>query len=177
MIRKLVAAALAAVLLVIAVPAGADHLQGHYEGLVRATGCTAEVVTSDTHSAMESFYHPITHQVYVGTGYSVVYGLPEVPPHLAVIIVLHEAAHCLQWMYEDPVIFEGAVARELDADRRAADMACRLGMPGDKLLHDIMVWAYEKLGYEGDISHGTLEQRIRAGQGLESCRVRPHSAP
>lgn len=132
-------------------------------------GCTATVVTNNRVSVDNSMYSPYEHTVYIGTA-------PGVPQYVRTIIIFHEVGHCLQRqtgfdLYNDRVI------TELDADRIAADLACRYGMDGKQMLHDIFVWAKETFGYDGDAGHGTLVQRISQGELAEACQVIPIQAP
>lgn len=166
---------IAALVLVLALvsPLSATHRQEPVERLVAWTGCDATVVTSDERSAVESYFSPFTNTVYIGTGANS--HAPAVPVDLALIIILHEAAHCLQW--SEGVWFDTLVERELDADRRAADLACALGIDGARLLHDLFAWAYEVFGYEGDVDHGTMAQRISQSAGAPNCNLPLQQTP
>lgn len=139
--------------------AHANHRQAATERLVHWAGCKAPVVTSDERSVLESFYD-LGHTLYVGTDHDVPYGV-------WLIVLFHETAHCLQYQelgqameYSyavDPMAFE------LDADRHAATLVCGLGLDGPGFLHDAFVWILKVYGYDGDENHGTLAQRIHAG--------------
>jgi hypothetical protein len=165
---RLLTRLLAALLLVAlaAAPAGADHLQQPYERLVRWAGCEAVLVTDDTESATSSFYVSQLHGLFIGTR-------PDMPSDLALVIVLHEIAHCLQYQDGSAARIGRGPALELDADRRAAELACALGLDGPRLLHDLFVWAYATLGYVGDEGHGTSAERISQGAAARGACVRP----
>ncbi len=169
MLTRLLAAFL--LVLLAATAAAADHRQAPYESVVRWAGCTADLVTSDQYSAIESFYLT-DHTLYIGTGANTTAGLPAAPAAFELMILLHEIAHCLQQQERSPL--EGA-ARELDADLRAADLACAMGLDGRRLLHDLFVWAFETLDYVGDEGHGTLAERISQGEAAPACLARPQA--
>lgn len=144
------------------------------EALARWAGCRANVVTSDQVSITRSYYNYYEHTLYIGTS-------SDSPLMVRVIIVFHEIGHCLQAQdgtmtkyYNGPLQVQDI---ELDADRRAADLACRYGLPGKSLLHDVFVWAYKTFGYLGDYAHGTISQRIRQGELASACQVVPVQAP
>ncbi len=126
--------------------------------------CHATVVTSDQHSPIESFYQPLTHTLYIGTEED-----SSVPYYAGLIILLHEVGHCLQdesgWLDAHP----DTVERELDADRRSADLACGMGLDGRRLLHDTFVWAHDRFDYNGDEDHGSLAERISQGDNAQAC--------
>ena len=112
--------------------------------------------------------------VYIGTS-------AHIPPHLAVIIVLHEIGHCLQDQESVDGLYgvtmrEGQLAVELDADRRAADLACGLHLDGVALLRELFEYAQKEFDYEGDYLHGTRGERISQGERALSCRVQPRQA-
>lgn len=163
---RLLSLVLALCLAVLPGAAQADPVH-RYEALAQWAGCTALVVTSDQHSAIESYYDPREHTLYLGTGSSV--DGPQVPATLELMIALHEIGHCLQYLEGQPMVDDVTV--ELDADRRSADLACALGLDGTRLLHDLFVWAHDALGYDGDPSHGTLAQRISQAGNARACRL------
>lgn len=172
--RRLLAA-LALSLLAFAAPAWADHRQAETERLVRWAGCHAPVHTSDQVSVLASFYSPdgglyYEPGLYIGTA-------AGVPGFVRLMVTLHETGHCLQHQEGAMDAFTNMVDLELDADRRAADLACGLGLDGRALLHDLFVWAYRVFGYTGDWLHGTLAQRIEQGERASRCGVRPVEAP
>lgn len=158
------------------------HVQKSYQEILTWSGCTAQLVTNDQFPAIDSFYT---------TG--VLYGIPVMPPtiyvgtkegepphEMALIVLLHEIGHCLQYQ-ESPEALVAADMNptpeiikvwELDADRRAADLACALGYDGRGLLHDVMVWLRETHGYNGDPAHGTLSERILQGEKATACDAR-----
>jgi hypothetical protein len=100
---------------------------------------------------------------------------PGVPEAVVMAIVLHEIGHCLQdqtipefelaYMI-DPVRFE------LDADMRSADLACRRGYDGIRMMRETMDWAHDVYGYNGDSYHGTLQQRKDAGASAPACQAK-----
>jgi hypothetical protein len=167
---------LLAVLLLLSLLAGGSYASATprftLRDLVAWTGCTAEVVTSDAHGIEESFYLPEQHALYLGTA--------PAPSYVVLMVALHESAHCLQ-MQEGYLVplwtAEGSVAVELDADRRAAEMACDLGLDGARLLHDVFAWLHSEFGYDGDGSHGTIEERISQADHALGCRNVPAQAP
>lgn len=167
--KRLIAVALLSLCLV--VQADAHHKDRDYAKIIRYAGCHAKLVTSDEHSVIESYYNSENKTMYIGTQ-------PEadLPEDEALIIVLHETGHCQQdqeGLLADlaPAYFDPTpiVTLELDADRRAADMACRMGKDGRGLLRDVFIWVHDKFGYNGDYLHGTLEQRISQGRLALSC--------
>lgn len=82
-------------------------------------------------------------------------------------IFYHELGHCLQ--FEKGVRYE-APKHELEADTLGAGFACKEGMNGIKMTEELMDWFYEIEGYEGDRTHGTLEQRKAAARKAPECR-------
>lgn len=168
--KRFLALSLALVLL-LAIPASADHRQAGYEEIVRWAGCRATLYTDDTESITGSFYTSRTHALYIGT-----LDEPGLSPELARMVLYHEIGHCLQ---EQSDLFTGtsALYRELDADRWAADLACARGEDGVRLLRDLFLWAKEHYEYDGDPAHGTLEQRISAGTNAAMCRFAPPQVP
>ena len=95
---------------------------------------------------------------YTGQPVIVIINGVTVPEQHRFMIFLHELGHCLQYM--DGTIFQmEQVTRELDADGRAAQLACALHMDGPRMLDELWDWVRAEFGYEGDPSHGTLEQR------------------
>lgn len=148
-----------------ALPASAAHRYVDYHAIVGHAGCHAALTTSDEHSIFESFYAggEGRHQLYIGTAED---GTPEA---YALVVLLHEIRHCLQAQEGLFDLGLPSYVLELDADRYAADAACRLGLNGPQLLHDIFVYAQERFGYEGDSGHGTLDQRIGQGRLALSC--------
>lgn len=146
----------------------------HYAEIVQWAGCTAAVDVDPTDSIVGSFYVPGLHVMHIGTRLD-----DDVPYYTGLIVLLHETGHCLQFQADpdgqilkyrmDPSVYE------LDADRRAAEMACGLGLDGQRLLHDVMIWAHDTFGYNGDPSHGTLDQRIHADDGGDACTRRIES--
>ena len=170
--RRVFAAFLVALIVLVAFPATATHRQAPYEEIIRWARCTAALVTSDERGVVESYYAPYSHQLYVGTQ-----DRADLPQRLAEMILFHEIGHCLQ---RQAGLFDGSFSRvqiELDADRWAAEIACSLGRDGKRDLHDLFVWAKETFGYEGDPDHGTLIQRIAQGKNAALCNLPPTQAP
>lgn len=150
-------------------PSAAEHRDRKIESLMRWAGCTAALTTSDEVPIERSVYAYDEHRLYIGTQ-------PGDPENVYLGVTLHEIGHCLQ-MQEGVLLNRGSVERELDADRRAADLACAMGRDGREILHELMVWAKEKFDYDGDDSHGTSAQRIQIGREAPACRVQPTQAP
>jgi hypothetical protein len=173
MFRRLAAALLVSLLVVVG-PAVADHFQSSTERLVRWTGCTAPVHTSDAVSVLNSFYAPSDSMfgergLYIGTK-------KDTPDYVQIMVTLHEAGHCLQ--HQAGILYvTDTVTLELDADRYAADLACSLGLDGRGLLHDLFVWAFRVYGYDGDPRHGTMVERIHAGDLASRCHAPAEQAP
>lgn len=125
-----------------------------YPRVVSWAGCTARVVTDENASPAESFYVPMAHVIVVGTHEDA-----NLPYYAGLFILFHETGHCLQAQ-------DGTLERvgtgpevELDADRRASDLACGLGLDGRRIAADTWDWAHDELGYNGDPGHGTLADR------------------
>jgi hypothetical protein len=146
----------------------ASHRDLDIAATARWAGCTADLTTSDEVSIAGSAYSPDEHRLYIGTQ-------PGAPEYVYTIVALHEIGHCLQWQEESP-LRRHTPERELDADRRAADLACAMGLDGAQMLHDTMVWAKQEFDYNGDPNHGTLVERISASALAYSCRVVPQQA-
>ena len=160
----------------VAIPATATHRQEPYEALVRWATCRAELVTNDDYLTVESYYMPD------GSGHGVLYigtkDMDGLPRELSEMMLFHEIGHCLQdqaGLLSDPAI--SRVQLELDADRWAADLACGLHRDGKRLLRDLFIWTWEQFGYEGDIRHGTLAQRMAQGDNAAMCKLIPIQAP
>ena len=155
--------AVMSLLAALTIPAEASHRDFDVRGIVGHAGCRAAVVTSDQHEIWESFYDYDANQLYIGTA-------PGVPDAAMLTVLYHEIGHCLQ--FQDG-LFDGrpAILLELDADRRAADMACRAGMDGRGMLRATLKLAQEVFDYNGDFNHGTLDQRISMGRLALSCEV------
>lgn len=157
-----------ALLLLLVSPAGASRYQETPQELAKWAGCKAAVTTSDEHSIFESFYH--NDHLYIGT-------MPGETPEVYEMVILHEIGHCLQ----DQEL-EGNLDQfypydtqffELNADMRAADLACRRGQEGSRLGSLLLDRAHEKFGYNGDDNHGTLEMRRLAAMQAPACRIQP----
>jgi hypothetical protein len=65
---------------------------------------------------------------------------------------------------------------ELDADTRAAEYLCRHGIDGRSVYYDLLMYAKEHLGYEGDDGHGTLQERIDAASRAPMCKLMDKAA-
>jgi hypothetical protein len=135
-----------------------------YPSLVKWAGCHATVIADPSQPAVGSFYIPMRHVIIIGTDENA-----KEPYYAGLFIVLHETGHCLQdesgWLDKQTDI----VVVELDADRRATDLACARGLDGRKILHDTFVWARDEFGYQGDPAHGSLEQRMAQGDLAHAC--------
>lgn len=165
MFRRLISAALVCLAIFLPVRANANHLDDDTATLTRWAGCSANVVTSDRVPAIGSYYSPLEHTLYIGTS-------PEIPADAQLMVTLHEIGHCLQ-AQEGFFYGRTSVQIELDADRRSADLACSLGLDGVRMLHDLFVWAFDVYGYDGDLDHGTMVERISAAEGAPACRIQP----
>ena len=160
--------------MVMVTPLSSATLDETVVDLVAWTGCKARVVVSADHHAVESFYSPRSHALYIG--------IKSTPYPYLLMIVLHETGHCLQMQkgYLIPLYNAGGTrAVELDADRIATDLACGLNMDGPRLLRDLFDWALETYGYDGDPGHGTLADRIDQAKNALVCRLTqaPPEAP
>jgi hypothetical protein len=155
----------------VASPVLAEHRQVPHEKVIKWAGCQAQLVTSDVIPIAGSAYAPYAHTLYIGTLEAM-----DTPEFVHQIILFHEIGHCLQ--FQDGVLYEmGTPDRELDADRWAADLACAIGLDGRQMLHDVMVWAKKTFDYDGDYAHGTLQQRIEAGNMARWCEKPDFQAP
>lgn len=146
----------------------------NYPTIKEWAGCKADLELVWDRSPVTSYYiggDPGT--LVVGA-----YEDPGIPYYAGLLIFLHEVGHCLQdqdGLLGGYITQEGRVAIELDADRYAADLACRFGLDGKGLLHDLFIWARDTFGYNGDSDHGTLAQRMAQGDNAMSCAIaRPH---
>jgi hypothetical protein len=123
-------------------------------------GCKAPVVTSDDHSVLESFFDGDA--LYIGTA-------ADTPYYVWLMVMFHETAHCRQYQAGEELMSAAYALDpkpwELDADKQSAWLACSLGLDGPALLHDLFIWAYKNYGYDGDSEHGTMAERIHAGDG------------
>lgn len=164
-------AALAVALILFALPAAAGDKREEALQILKWTGCQAQLVTNEGVPALQSHYSLWSHTVFLGTA-----DYPGLIPDFEELILLHEIGHCLQ-AQEGVVLALGTVERELDADRRAADMLCARHKDGKRILHDIMVWAKRAFGYDGDPWHGTLAERIAQGENARLCMIQPPQAP
>ncbi len=170
--RSLLSRLLAAVLILTmavvapATSAVAEHADAPLLDLMDWSGCTADLVTSDEVGIESSYYDLLAHTLYIGTD-------PDRPAAVVLMVVLHEIGHCLQAQEGMLDLGLTIVEIELDADRRAADLACALHLDGAALLHDLFVWANESFGYEGDSTHGTMAERIAQGARAPACHRPP----
>lgn len=166
--RRLISAI--ALLLCLASTAEASHRDKGILRTMRWAGCHAGLLTDDSVFTLRSMYIPFIHTVAIGT-YTA-----DIPEEVVLTITLHEIGHCLQM--EDGTLYEmDDVTRELDADRRAADMLCALHWDGPRILHDLFVWAKQTVGYDGDPGHGTLAERIAQGEVAPRCKKAALQAP
>lgn len=136
----------------------------HYPQVVQWAGCHAAVAVDAESSPVESFYVPSAHTMVVGTKMD-----DSVPYYVGVFILLHETGHCLQdesgWLSKQYDI----VTVELDADRRASDLACGMGLDGRQISHDTFTWVHDTFGYDGDWNHGSLAQRMAQANAAHAC--------
>jgi hypothetical protein len=165
---KLLALGLAALFALL--PAAGLANQPTVEDLVRWAGCQANVVTSDQEMYYSSQYNPSTHTLYIGLQ-------GDIPEDYLIAVTFHEIAHCLQDM-------EGAfrfpyrqIDLELDADTRSAGLLCAYHKDGPSIVHDLFVHLYKTYGYDGDPTHGTIYERIRAAALAPACQHRTVQAP
>src|SRR5882724_4484146 len=159
-------AAVALLLVLLAGPVRAS--QETPQDIVKWAGCKAPVVTSELHSIYESGYNGT---LYIGTE-------PGEPADVYEIILLHEIGHCLQdqrytegmdWSYSaDPMKFE------LEADMISADLACKRGQEGVRMVNLVLDRVHDKYGYNGDSDHGTLQERRDAAAMAPACKAKPH---
>lgn len=138
------------------------------EAMARWAGCKAEVIEMENQSVLSSYYAPLWEQMYIGMDNE------DVPLETQQIIIFHEIGHCLQdqEIQIGPLLEQGGRQMvELDADRRAADLACRRGQDGRRMLREAFLWAKKTFGYDGDDSHGTLAERISQGDKALYCTL------
>lgn len=159
---------------------------------VRLAGCRSEVVLGENHSIFESYFNSDENKLYIGTRTG------KLPKEYADAIIFHEAGHCVQlqdgtmkkfqeiikrakasaeanYGYPDDAVLAEFYAEilviELDADARAAEMLCRRGLDGRAIYYELLVYAKENLGYEGDARHGSLQNRIDAAASAPMCKL------
>ena len=136
----------------------------NYPKVVRWAGCHATVAANEDAGPEASFYIPMAKTMVVGTKAD-----DSIPYYAGLFILLHETGHCLQdesgWLDKQTDI----VVVELDADRRGADLACGMGLDGRQILIDTFDWAHRVLGYNGDMNHGSLEQRMGQAANAHAC--------
>jgi hypothetical protein len=168
--RSFTTLAAAALVLVFATAAVANHRDESIASLVKQLGCAATVQTYDDVSPVRSAFSPLNNTLYIGTEDD-----PTLPVEVADMIVLHEIGHCLQ--LQDGTVWTGdTLTLELDADRRSVDLACSIGRDGRSLQFRLWKWVNEKFGYVGDHSHGTIAERIAQADNATMCSPR-HTEP
>ena len=143
------------------------HQGNYYVDLVSYSGCKAAVVENESAGPEQSFFAVDESGPFIVIG---VNGDSDLPMFVGTMILLHEAGHCLQ--YQEGLLGDyrnDPKKYELDADRRAADLACGMGMDGRGMLKDLFVWAREVLGYTGDMWHGTSDERMAQGDRARRC--------
>jgi hypothetical protein len=169
--KKFITAVLVGLLLLIPGSASrAGLLDVDPASLAKWAGCHATVVTSNDYSPLRSMYFP-GGSIYIGT-------MPGIVSREgAIAIAFHEITHCLQDQ-NYPAIWDDRVATELDADRGSADLMCRYGMDGKRILRELFEW-FKSMNpdWDGDDNHGTMAQRISQGELAEACRVVPVQTP
>jgi hypothetical protein len=91
-----------------------------------------------------------------------------VPDSIVIGVLLHELAHYAQIIHErQPVRFPWI---EFDADRRAIEYGCRLGMDITDAQHLKWVWVQVYSDYRGDPEHGSIWERgAYAAGGAVPC--------
>jgi hypothetical protein len=143
---------------------GWQYNPANYPKVVSWAGCHATVAVEPDQSPAHSYYIPQLHTLVVGTHED-----SDIPYYAGLFILFHETGHCLQhesgWLEKQTDI----VTVELDADRRAADLACGMGLDGRQMLVDTFEWAKRVLGYNGDPDHGTLEMRESQALNAHAC--------
>lgn len=162
--KSLLILALTGLLALLPLQSSASWYNPTPQELVKWAGCNAQVITSDEHSAAESFYN--RGRIYFGTA-------PDVPKPMARMILLHEIGHCLQDQALNGNIDEyyplDRVTFELDADRISAELACSRGEEGVRLQRELLDWVHDTYNYNGDAGHGSLDQRKAAGASAQAC--------
>jgi hypothetical protein len=140
--------------------------------VVRWAGCNASVVTSEGVSIRGSFYNSWEKTLYIGRDQSV-QGQPA-PYYAGLLILFHEIGHCLQ--DQEGVLGQvgdgSQAATELDADRRAVDLACLYNLDGPEYWQELWQWIYDTTGYSGDENHGTIEERYNQVTRATYCADR-----
>jgi len=164
--RSFIALTAAAIVLVFATAAVANHRDESINALVKQLGCEADVFTFDNVTAARSAFSPMNNSLYIGTEDD-----PSLPAEVADMIVLHEIGHCLQ-LQDGTIFVMDEVSLELDADRRSVDMACSIGRDGRSLQFLLWKWVNEKFGYVGDSKHGTIAERIAQADLATTCSPR-----
>jgi hypothetical protein len=143
---------------------GWQYDPANYPKIAAWAGCHAAVAVNPDESPITSYYSSTAHVLVVGTHED-----DQIPYYAGLIILLHETGHCLQdeegWLDKQTDI----VVVELDADRRAADLACGMNLDGRGLLVATFEWAKEVIGYNGDPDHGTLEMRESQAANAHVC--------
>jgi hypothetical protein len=156
-------------LAVLVVPVAGDpaipNSPAAFASIAEWAGCQNVTVSAlETGGRFNAFFgvHPITGQPVI-----VFLNADSIPDQHRFTVFLHELAHCLQWGegYIDKL---DSVTLELDADGRAAQLACALGMDGPRMVREAFEWMRDTFGYQGDPGHGTLAQRIAQGKRGES---------
>jgi len=143
--------------------------------LVSFTGCKAEVIMDNTAPVFASYFTPDQGEghpaIFIGTGpMPEPYADEKITYEMSEAVVMHEAAHCVH--YQNGTNEYGR-SEELAADRDSAGYMCSLGQNGAMIYHDLLVWAKNVFGYEGDPGHGTLEDRINAAFSAPACSPQP----
>lgn len=122
-------------------------------------GCeNVTVVASDMLNAYFGVDYDGSPVIVIGT---------QFPEQHRLTVFLHELGHCLQYM-DGTIMKMDSETRELDADGRAAQLACALHMDGPRMLRELFEYARAEFGYDGDPDHGTLAQRIEQGNRAKS---------
>lgn len=168
--RRILVLALACLLTFLPVAGQASWYKETPEELVRWAGCTAAVKVEPSMSAADSYYRPSSHTIFIGSA-------DDAPEYVKETILFHETGHCLQAQQPGGFAqdrYQAASDLELEADWYAANLECARHRPGIQYLRDVMQWAHDTFDYDGDWMHGSLEQRMHAGDNAPSCQTPEH---
>jgi hypothetical protein len=100
----------------------------------------------------------------------------DVPDELVLEVLAHELGHWEQWR-------EGVLQRrsvyweERDADVRGANMLCRAGYEGARLVEESYIWLAIHFNHYGGGAHGPNAKRVmNVWDRATSCRILPEAA-
>jgi hypothetical protein len=135
-----------------------------------ATGDTITVTVDRDYDAPNGYFS------WMGGQPEIVVFQPEwMPDAWAIIILLHEAAHYIQWRdgYIDSM---ESVDREWQADIWGINAACQIG--GTNMdFHDLWVWMLEEYGDVQSGTHGQHTQRMLSGMRRAHACIPRFEAP